>query len=168
MRDYIPEARFNPSDQPIGDQRWWYKQHFEHRSDLGWQGPEPDKFSPHNLAEENEIKKAILEGRLEPRNHFEQIHRSLIAAPRPSSHWPTKWVTCRKCGCEWNCIGNPAGKQNKFTDEMAAGCYQLHDKDGYLWIWPMICQPCADRREAKPKTTVPSPAKRVTRSPIVD
>jgi hypothetical protein len=148
MKDYIPDSKFDPFDTPVGDRRWWYREAYNRHGGMEWQGPAPDLFSPHTFSEENEIKQAILEGLLEPRNEFEDLHRGLIAFPRIRAEWPTKWVTCKRCESEWLCTGYPAGKQTKFTDEIKA--HQLKDKAGYLWLWPNICQPCADYREAKP------------------
>jgi hypothetical protein len=164
MKDYIPESQFNPLDEPIGDRRWWYKKHYEQVTGVDWQGEGPDAFSPHTLSEENKIRWAILQGTLQPRNRFEEDVLSLIEYPRHRSEWPKKWVTCRKCKCDWTCTGYPAGKQTKFTDSI--NCHQLVEKSGYVWFWPNLCQTCADIREAKPMK--PLKVQRAVKSPIVD
>jgi len=124
MIDYLPSAKFDINSEPT------------------------DEYSPHTLEEENEMKQAILEGYLKPRNQYEIIHQSQICHPRPKAEWPQKWVTCKKCRCDWRCTGYPAGRQTKFSDQIRS--HQLVDRDGFLWLWPNICQPCADFREAKP------------------
>jgi hypothetical protein len=164
MKDYIPIAQFDPFDSPIGDRRWWYREAYKRHGGLEWQGPEPDLFSPHTGTEENLIKLAILEGLMEPRNHFEDLHRILIAMPQTKVNWPKKWVTCKRCKCDWTCTGYPAGKQSKFTDQI--NCHQLIDESGYVWFWPNICLACADYREAKPVKTIK--IERKYKSPVTD
>jgi hypothetical protein len=164
MKDYIPDAQFNPLDEPIGDRRWWCQDHYRSRTDLPWSGESPDTFSPHTQSEEKQIKHAIIQGLLKPRNRFEELHLSLIDKPILRADWPKKWVTCRKCKCDWTCTGYPAGKQSQFTDSIS--CHQLIDKEGYVWFWPTLCQTCADIREAKPMK--PLKVQRAVKSPIVD
>lgn len=160
MNNFIPDAPFDAFSEPSGDKRWWYTELYKHFN-LEWMGREPDRFSPHNLVEENQINLAILEGRLEPRNQSERLIRDLIDKARPKAQWPQKWVTCRICKSDWRPPGYPAGKQTKFTD--AINSHQLIDSAGYIWLWPNLCQPCADRREAKLK-----PAKAKTKLPYKD
>jgi hypothetical protein len=165
MKDFFPEAQFDPFDPPAGDKRWWYKEAYNRHGGLEWKGPEPDIFSPHTGTEEFQIQQAILEGLLEPRNQYEDYHRSQIAEPRPKSEWPVKWVQCKRCKCDYSCTGYPAGKQSKFTNEIK--CHQLVDKAGYVWFWPNVCQACADYKDSFKIPKKPKP-ERKTRSVIKD
>lgn len=146
--DYLPNAPFDVNDEPRGDKRW-FNQALYLRHGWHWLGKTPSKYSPHTGTEEREIQEAILTGKLKPRNEHERKFRDQIALPRPKEFWPEKWVTCKICGCDWKQRGFPAGKQNKFTDHITS--HQLVDESGMVWLWPNICQPCGDKRDAKPR-----------------
>lgn len=147
-------------DEPIGDRRLWYKNLYASRG-MTWNGPEPDEFSPANREEEIEINEGLLDGTFTPRNDYEKRYVAFMKGPHPRDGRPVKTVKCKNCGCEWKLAGYPAGKQTKFTDEI--NCHQLIDKNKCVWLWPNLCQPCADRREAKPikPTTEPKPEKKI-------
>jgi hypothetical protein len=145
MKDFIPDAPFDFDSQPVGDVRWWYSQ-FYRQHDLMWNGPAPDKYSPHTRDEEVAIEKALLDGTLQPRSENEKRYLDFMEGPWYASVRPKKWVVCHKCGVEWQSTGYPAGLK---LFQYNIGLGEAVDDFPGRWFFPNRCTPCDDRIQAR-------------------
>ncbi|HTD17861.1 MAG TPA: hypothetical protein VK673_21940 [Chthoniobacterales bacterium] len=158
MKDYLPDAKFNPNDEPIGDKRWWFHEIYR-RSGMVWLGPEPDEYSPHTRTEELAIESALRTGELWPRNDAEHRYVEFMGAFKRQA--PEKWVVCRRCGVEWKAKGFPAGRMVDIAT--------IPGQQGG-WLFPQICICCDDlmQAEARPQPKPKEEKEKVVRHPFKD
>jgi hypothetical protein len=100
-----------------------YKKYFER--------PINDSKLYKNRAEEDRILERILEGELQPRNDWEEAYLSFMGGPFPKASRPKKVVECCKCHTRWEATGYPSGRYAEGN-----------------WLWPTICECCADFMDA--------------------
>lgn len=134
-------------DEPIGDRRAWYQKLFA-RVGMEWGGADPDVYSPVDRQEELQINEALLEGTLQPRNEWERRYLGFMGGPHRIAARPKQWIVCKLCKSEWQVDGYPAG-------QTAALAGIGRDR----WLWPNICECCADKPKPKP-VAADSPQKR--------